>query len=99
MLNSKATSYPFVTLTWLCSVNLITAHQVTDRCGGLRYLSSKPGAADAFRVLTLSGHRALLVGAGNSQQPPGWAAVCLMEAVDFLIHPEVPFFAVVTKEW
>lgn len=69
-------------------MNLITANQVTDRCSGLSYLSSKPGAADVLQVVTQVGTRALLSGAVN-QYPQGWA-------VGFLTIPGVPAFTVLS---
>lgn len=65
-------------------MNLITANQVTDRCNGLSYLSSEPGAADVLQVVSNIGR--YKGPAGRACQP-----VAMVEAVDFLTIPEVPF--------
>lgn len=74
-------------------MNLITANQVTDRCSGLSYLSSKPGAADVLQVVTQVGTRALLAGTVN-QYPQGWATMAHGGGSGFSDNPRVPSFTV-----
>ena len=75
-------------------MNLITANQVTDRCGRLSYLSSKPEAAGVLQVVRNTGR--YKGSTGGDCQPMACARVS-----GSLTIREVPSFTVarhITKE-